>query len=186
LVRTGALGVAAASVLTVLSLNAAVVEVRRIPSDSMSPTLQAGERVVVRKIGIDRDDLPLGALVVFDAADLWVPGDDPAGTVFVKRVVGLGGDRISCCDAAGRLLRNGAELPEFRGVTEPSDQERFDIVVMPHHYWLVGDNRGESADSRAHLGDPGGGNVPASRIMGTVTAVVWPPGSLRTVGGSDD
>ena len=62
----------------------------------------------------------------------------------------------------------------------------FDVVVMPNHYWLVGDNRAESADSRAHLGDPGGGNVPASRIMGTVTAVVWPPDSMRRVAGPDD
>ena len=172
--------------LTVLVLNATVAEVRRIPSDSMAPTLAVGERVLVRKSGVDRQNLPIGTLVVFDAADLWVPGDDPAGTVFVKRVVGRGGDRITCCDAAGRILRNGEPLPEFPGVTEPSDQLRFDIEVMPHHYWMVGDNRGGSADSRAHLGDPGGGNVPASRIMGTVTAVVWPPGSVRTVGGSDD
>ncbi len=182
----GALGVAVASVLAVLALNATVAEVRRIPSDSMASTLHAGERVIVRKGGVDREHLPVGAIAVFDAADLWVPDGDPQGTVFVKRIVGVGGDRITCCDGDGRLLRNGAALPEFPGVGEPSDQTRFDVVVMPNHYWLVGDNRAESADSRAHLGDPGGGNVPASRIMGTVTAVVWPPDSMRRVAGPDD
>jgi signal peptidase I len=172
--------------LTVALLNATVVEVRAVSTDSMAPTIAPGERLLVRKAGVDRAHLPVGQVVVFDAAGLWTTSDDPAGTVFVKRVVGVGGDRVSCCDDAGRILRNGQPLPGFTGVTEPSDQVRFDIVVMPGHYWLVGDNRARSADSRAHLGDPGGGNVPASRIMGTVTAVVWPPGSLRELAGADD
>ena len=172
--------------VSVLLANATVAQVRRIPTDSMSPTLAAGERILIRKLGVDRSALPVGTLAVFDAADLWASRGDPQGTVFVKRVVGVGGDEISCCDAAGRILRNGEPLPEFPGVSEPSDQTRFDVVVMPGHYWMLGDDRGASSDSRAHLGDPGGGNVPASRIMGTVIAVVWPPGSMRTVAQPDE
>ena len=172
--------------LSVLVLDATVAEVRTVSSSSMAPTLVPGERLLVRKAGVDREHLPVGQVVVVDAADLWTTRDDPAGTVFVKRIVGVGGDRITCCDDAGRILRNGAPVPEFPGVTEPSDQVEFDIEVPPNHYWLVGDNRAHSADSRAHLGDPGGGNVPASRIMGTVTAVVWPVGSLRELAASHD
>lgn len=170
----------------VLLVDVLVVDVRRIPSDSMAATLSPGERVLVRTAGVDREHIPIGTIVVFDAAGLWVPKDDPEGTVFVKRVVGVGGDRMRCCDAAGRLMRNGEPLPAFDGVIEPSDQTHFDTLVLSGHYWLAGDNRARSADSRAHLGDPGGGNVPSSRIMGTVTAVVWPPSSLRTIAGADD
>ncbi len=152
----------------------------------MVPALHPGEKVLVEKAGVDRWTLEPGDVVVFDAADLWVAPDDPAGTVFVKRVVGVGGDRIACCDAAGRILRNGDPLDEPYLSGQRSDQVEFDIEVKPDHYWVMGDNRAESADSRAHLGGPGGGNVPASRIIGTVEAVVWPPSSLRGVEGSDE
>ena len=110
----------------------------------------------------------------------------PQGTVFVKRVIGVGGDRITCCTQDGQLTRNGQPLTEPYLAGARSDQQAFDVIVAPDHYWLLGDNRAVSADSRAHLGDPGGGNVPASRIIGTVEAVVWPPGSMRRVEGSDE
>ena len=180
-IRLGALGVAAATVMAILVVDAAVVELRAVDSDSMSPTLLPSERVVVVKAGVDRSSLPIGAIVVFDAADLWAEPDDPSGTVFVKRIVGAGGDRITCCDADGRILRNGSALSEEYLDPRGSEQQRFDVRVQPGHYWLLGDNRAGSADSRAHLGDPGGGNVPASRIIGTVEAVAWPPGSIRRV-----
>lgn len=172
--------------LATLTVNATVAEVRTVESDSMLPTLAPGERLVVAKAGTDVWDLPVGAVVVFDAADLWVPAGDPAGTVFVKRILGVGGDRVSCCDPQGRILRNGSPVEEPHQLAAGAPGEPFDVQVQPGHYWLMGDNRGESADSRAHLGDPGGGNVPASRIIGTVEAVAWPPGSLRRVEGSDD
>jgi signal peptidase I len=165
-------------------VDVAVAEVREVGSGSMRPTLAPGERIVVDKVGIDRWHLPVGTIVVFDGRDLWASPDDPAGTVFVKRIVGVGGDRITCCDVQGRLLRNGAPLDEPYLAGSPTDQQRFDIAVPTGHYWLLGDDRQDSADSRSHLGDPGGGNVPASRIIGTVAAVVWPPGATRRVEGS--
>ena len=168
-------------VVALLVVDATVVELREVDSDSMSPTLLPSERVVVVKAGVDRSSLPIGTIVVFDAADLWAAPDDPSGTVFVKRVVGAGGDRITCCDTDGRILRNGSAVSEDYLAPGGSDQQRFDVRVQPGHYWLLGDNRDGSADSRAHLGDPGGGNVPASRIIGTVEAVAWPPGSIRRV-----
>ncbi|HEX6888296.1 MAG TPA: signal peptidase I [Candidatus Nanopelagicales bacterium] len=173
-----------AAVTALAVVDTAVVEVREVGSGSMRPTLAPGERILVDKAGIDRWQLPLGTIVVFDGRDLWASPDDPAGTVFVKRVVGVGGDRITCCDAQGRLLRNGTALAEPYLAGRPTDQERFDVEVQQGHYWLLGDDRAESADSRSHLGDPGGGNVPASRIIGTVAAVVWPPAATRRVEGS--
>jgi signal peptidase I len=185
LIRAGVLAVAAGA-LGVLGVHVLVAEVRGVGSDSMIPTLVPGERILVAKAGVPRWDLPPGTLVVFDAADLWARPDDPQGTVFVKRVVGVGGDRITCCTVDGQLSRNGQPLPEpYLGGTA-TDQQAFDVIVAPDHYWVLGDNRVSSADSRAHLGDPGGGNVPASRIIGTVEAVVWPPGSMRRVEGSDE
>jgi signal peptidase I len=170
----------------VLATNVLVAEVRTVGSGSMAPTLAAGERILVAKAGVDRWDLHVGDVVLFDATDLWARPDDPAGTVFVKRVVGVGGDRIACCDAQGRLLRNGSPVVEPYLAQPGSDQQVFEVDVQPGHYWLMGDNRADSADARAHLGDPGGGNVPASRIIGTVEAVVWPLESMRRVEGSDD
>ena len=186
MIRMGALGVASALAVAVLVIDATVVETRTVESDSMMPTLAPGDRLAVAKSGFDRWSLPTGEVVVFDGADLWAQRADPAGTVFVKRIVGLPGDRVRCCDDRGRLVRNGMPLDEPYLQKASTDQVAFDITVQPGHYWLMGDNRAVSADSRAHLGDPGGGNVPASRIIGTVEAVVWPPGSMRRVEGSDD
>jgi signal peptidase I len=173
-------------VLGVLLVDSVVAEVRTVGSDSMRPTLAAHERIVVAKAGVDTWSLGVGQVVVFDARDLWADPADPQGTVFVKRIVGVGGDRVACCDGAGRLLRNGTAVAEPYLEDPGRDEEQFDVLVQPGHYWLMGDNRADSSDSRAHLGDPGGGNVPASRIIGTVEAVVWPPGSTRRVEGPDD
>jgi len=184
MIRAGAL-VAVAGVAAVLLANATVAEVRAVQSDSMEPTLAPDERVLVAKAGGDPGDLGPGAVVVLDARDLWTSADDPDGSIFVKRVVGVGGDRITCCTDEGALLRNGAVLDEPYLSGARSDQQAFDVIVPADHYWLMGDNRAGSADSRSHLGDPGGGNVPASRIIGRVEAVIWPPGSVRRLEGSD-
>lgn len=182
--RAGVLAVVTGA-FAVLLVHLMVAEVRAVDSDSMTPALAPGERILVAKLAVPRWDLERADLVVFDGSDLWAAPDDPAGAVFVKRVVGIGGDRISCCSPDGTLLVNGQPLDEPYLGGARSDQQAFDVIVEPDHYWLLGDNRAVSADSRAHLGDPGGGNVPASRIIGTVEAVVWPPGSIRRVEGSD-
>jgi signal peptidase I len=140
-----------------------------------------------------------GDVVVFDGRGTFAP--EPAGTVasgplgrvasavggflgvapserdFVKRVVGVGGDRVVCCDASGRLTVNGAALaePYLKGGDSASDVG-FDIVVPPGRLWLMGDHRSDSADSRAHLGDPGGGTVPTGRVVGKVVLTFWPVG----------
>lgn len=182
--RPGALVVGAAVGLAVLLLgvDAFVAESRTVSSSSMAPTLSAGERIVVRKAGVDRWDVPRGTVVVVDAADLWAARGAPGGTVFVKRVIGIGGDHVRCCTPSGQLVRNGTPLVEPY-VVGGTDQVPFDVVVPEGHYWLMGDNRQESADARDHLGDPGGGSVPASRMIGSVVAVAWPPSQLRRMRG---
>ena len=172
--------------MVVLVANMALAEVRTVGSGSMLPTLAPRERILVAKAGVDTGALPRASVVVFDAADLWVPAGDGGGTVFVKRVVGVAGDRVSCCTSDGRLVRNGAPVEEPYLADPRTDQQAFDVVVPAGHYWLLGDDRADSADARSHLGDPGGGNVPASRIIGRVAAVVWPPAALRRVEGPHD
>jgi len=107
----------------------------------------------------------------------------PDSTDFVKRVIGLAGDHVVCCDAEGRITVNDVPLDEdsyiFPGDV-PSDMN-FDVIVPEGKLWMMGDHRSNSADSRYHLGDPGGGMVPQSRVVGRVMNVLWPLGRLQTI-----
>lgn len=157
-----------------------VVQVYAIPSGSMEPLLGSGDRVVVTRLD---DDVRRGDVVVFDGAGLFASGAPAGEQDFVKRVVGVGGDRVVCCDRDGRLSVDGKPLEEpylFAG-DDPSETA-FDVEVPIGRLWLMGDHRSGSADSRAHLGSPGGGMVPQERVVGRVVAVVWPPDRARTVG----
>ena len=96
-------------------------------------------------------------------------------TTYVKRVIGLPGDRVVCCDAAGRLTVNGQQVAEpylYPGDT-PSDS-KFSIEVPAGRLWLMGDHRSKSADSRSLLGAPGGGMVPLERVIGRPVQIIWP------------
>lgn len=170
-----------------------------IPSGSMQHTLEIGDRVLVNKVVYHLRPIQRGDVVVFDGVDSFTPEvtivepTDPVGKVvdwfgrtfgfappsehdFVKRVVGVAGDHVVCCDAGGRITVNGVPLDEgaylYPG-NAPSD-DRFDIVVPAGKLWVMGDHRAASSDSRAHLGDPGGGFVPTDRVIGRAFAVIWP------------
>lgn len=147
-----------------------VARVYAVSSGSMVPTLDAGERVLVSLLG--RDDVRRGDLVVAEVSSTWGAHDPGAGTV-LKRVVGLPGERVACCDDSGRLTVDGRPLDEpylADGAGDP-----FDVVVPDGRLWLLGDDRVSSRDSRHHLGSPGGGSVATSAVVGRVIAVVWPP-----------
>ena len=106
----------------------------------------------------------------------------PDGSDFVKRVVGVAGDHVQCCNAAGSLLINGVPVQE--SYLYPGDVPstvNFDAVVPEGKLWVMGDHRSNSADSRGHLGDPGGGMVSTSKVVGRVMAVVWPPSRWGSV-----
>lgn len=191
----------AVTFVVVLAITRFIIQPFSIPSGSMEPGLQIGDRVLVAKVGTG--PVERGQVVVFDGSGLFVPAPEPRppleallhatasavglapddGTTFVKRVVGIGGDRVSCCDADGRLLVNGEPVDE-QGYLFPGDapsEDAFDVLVPQGMLWVMGDHRSASADSRAHLGSPGGGMVPESRVIGRSVAIAWPPARLGGV-----
>ena len=158
-----------------------VVEPFQVPSASMENTLRIGDRVLVDKLAYRFGGTPRrGDVIVFDGKDSFsVSG----GTDYVKRVIGVGGDRVTCCDKQGRLMVNGHPLTE--GYLHPGDvpsRVTFDIVVPEGRLWVMGDHRDDSADSRDHLGDPGGGTVPVGKVIGRAEWIAWPPGHWTRLG----
>ena len=163
-----------------IGIKALLMQAFYIPSGSMNDTLVLNDRILVQKVSYWGDGEPQrGDIVVFadpggwleapvDAAGrnpvvraLEVFGLYPSGGHLVKRVIGVGGDRVKCCDDDGRITVNGVPLNEQAYLAEG-------------YLWVQGDNRANSADSRVHLGDPGGGQVPVAEVVGKVFAVVWP------------
>lgn len=172
-----------------------------VPSGSMIPTLEIGDRVVVSKLS---DDITRGDIVVFDGTDTFAQGvpERFTGTFgkaasavasvfgvhlnerdYVKRVIGMPGDRVVCCDAQGKITINGTVINESYLVEgmQPSMQP-FDVRVPAGRLFMMGDNRSNSADSRAHLGDPGGGMVPVAEVIGRPVFRYWPLGRMGTTG----
>jgi signal peptidase I len=185
-----------ALVLAIL-LKAFIVQAFYIPSASMNDTLVRNDRILVQKVSYWGGGGPhRGDVVVFSDPGGWLDAQEsrppgnlvargletvglyPTGGHLVKRVIGVGGDEVRCCDSQGRMTVNGVPLNE-RSYLEPGERPSlipFDVTVQPGYVWVQGDNRSDSADSRVHLGDPGGGQVPVDDLVGKVFAVVWPLG----------
>ncbi len=174
-----------------------------IPSGSMENTLEINDRVLVNKIVYDTRSIHRGDIVVFNGDGSWDPGAPlPAnsnfvqkfssgfasmfgfghpGDILIKRVIGLPGDTVACCDAQGRVTVNGIPLNE-QSYLYPGDapsEERFNIVVPPGRLWVMGDHRSISDDSRDHEGDPGGGTIPENAVIGRAFVIIWPPSRWR-------
>lgn len=169
-----------------------------IPSGSMMDTLQINDRIIVNVMAPELMPLEHGDVVVFRDPGGWlgaVPTRDKTswqefsdfvlGTFgitapdsaehLVKRVIGLPGDTIECCDAQGRLLVNGVPIDEVyvRPGSIPSEIE-FKVTVPEGSYWVMGDNRQNSTDSRYHQDLPSGGFVNQEFVVGRAILVSWP------------
>ncbi len=156
--------------LAVFGVRHFVVQTYHVPSDSMAPTLKAGEYILVDRT--TRGTAERGTVVVFDGEGYF----GGSSRYWVKRVIGVGGDRVRCCTDDGRLEVNGHALdePYLPASLARASAIDFDVAVPEGRMFLLGDNRDNSSDSRNHLGDPGGGMVPLKRTQGRVTRVVWP------------
>jgi len=175
-----------------------LVQAFYVPSASMKDTLQENDRIIVSKIstrltGIDRSNV-----IVFHDPGGWLgegfpnPYDTPVGRVLqaigivpsnsgndlVKRVIGVANDRVECCDLEGRITVNGvANDASFTKDGVTSDQVTFSVLVPEGNVFVLGDNRGNSEDSRFHL-DKNNGMVPVEEIIGRVSMRIWPIGRI--------
>jgi signal peptidase I len=189
--------------LAVALTRALLVQSFVVPTGSMTPTVDPGDRVLVSRLAYTTGPIRRGDVIVFDGSGVFDRQSQPARTAlaglgrsvaalfslpvgstdYVKRVVGLPGERVVCCDSAGRITVDGTPLAE--SYVKPGDAAstvRFDIVVPSDRLWVMGDHRSDSADSRAHLGDPGGGTVPVDRVVGRVVSIYWPLSHAGGVG----
>ena len=178
-----------------------------IPSGSMQPTLEVDDRVLVSRLAYRFGDVQRGDVVVFDGRGSFAPvepvnkpglparvaqaigttlGISPSERDYVKRVIGLPGDRVVCCES-GQLTVNGVPLGEpYVMPGDAASNQPFDVLVPTGRLWVMGDHRSSSADSRAHLGDPGGGTVPLDRVVGEVVLRFWPVRDLGPLAPSAD
>jgi signal peptidase I len=170
-----------------------LVQAFLIPSQSMEDTLLVGDRVLVSKLTTRFGEIQRGDVVVFADPDGWLaPFPDEISPTFgsrvrdalqfvgvlpddseghlIKRVIGVGGDTVECCDDDGRVTVNGVAIDEssyLRPGDEPS-AATFEVVVPENHLFVMGDHRSNSGDSRVN------GFVPEDRVTGRAFAVVWP------------
>ncbi|MFI6349846.1 signal peptidase I [Streptomyces sp. NPDC050560] len=145
---------------------AVVYQPYTVPTTSMSPTINAGDRVLAQRI--DGGDARRGDVVVFEDSD-W--GNLP----MVKRVVAVGGDHVACC-ADGHLTVNGKKIDEpYLEKGKPASSSGIPSTAVPRgRLFLLGDERNSSLDSSVHLQDAGNGAVPRGDVTARVDAVAWP------------
>lgn len=150
-----------------------------VPTDSMSPTIGAGDRVLAQRV--DGSEIKRGDVVVFQTKS-W--GDMP----LVKRVVGIGGDRVACC-TDGKLTVNGKKIeePYLQGGQSASITGIKSTTVPAGRLFFLGDERSGSLDSTVHLDDIQHGSVARDAVKGRVDAVAWPmDGMLPTPTGFEE
>lgn len=171
-----------------------------IPSSSMEDTLQINDRILVNELVPDLMPVERGDIVVFRDPGGWLnsipqpernwleTAVDWVGSLvgltasdsndhLIKRVIGVGGDTVSCCEASGALTVNGVPLDEpYIKTTAGQDAapSEFTVTVPEGSLWVMGDNRYNSRDSLWHIDDPNGGFVPLSDVVGKAFVISWP------------
>jgi signal peptidase I len=170
------------------------MDVYYIPSASMEPLFVTGDRILVSRTDFQSGPVRRGDVVVFDGRGTFAPlnsGNGPvqdaaaaaghwlgitgSDTTYIKRVIGLPGDHVVCCDDRQRLTVNGQALEEpYLYGGDVASKQKFSVIVPAGRLWLLGDHRSMSADSRSLLGAPGGGMVPLDRVIGRPVQIIWP------------
>ncbi len=188
-----------------LLIKAFLLQAFYIPSASMEPTLHGcpgctGDRVLVNKLVYDIRSIHRGEIVVFEGPPDWpaetsvAPPGNPVsgffrdiggalgigpgnGTDFIKRVVGVGGDHVVCCNTQGDITVNGVPLHErsYLYPGNPPSQLKFSVTVPKNTVFVMGDHRSDSSDSRYHLSDSRHGAIPVSDVVGKAFVRAWPP-----------
>ncbi|MFD1212788.1 signal peptidase I [Arthrobacter sp. GCM10027362] len=174
-----------------------------IPSTSMEDTLEVDDRIFVNLLVPEPFALSRGDVVVFRDDLGWLPPNgthsqqnwfqqaltfvgllpDSSQQHLVKRVIGVAGDHVVCCDADGRISVNGKPLTEPY-LAPGSDNERipFDVTVPEGKLWVMGDNRNHSADSREHRKESSHGFVDVRSVEGKAAVIAWPLERMGFVG----
>lgn len=170
------------------------LDVYYIPSASMEPLFGTGDRILVSRTDFRNEPVRRGDVVVFDGRGTFAPlnsGNGPlqdaaaaaghwlgitgSDTTYIKRIIGLPGDHVVCCDGQQRLTVNGQALKEpYLYGGDAASKQKFNVIVPSGRLWLLGDHRSMSADSRSLLGAPGGGMVPLDRVIGRPVQIIWP------------
>ncbi|MDY0909504.1 signal peptidase I [Microbacterium sp. CFBP9034] len=173
-----------------------------IPSGSMEDTLHINDRILVDEITPRFGSYDRGDIVVFQDPGGWLPpSSEPARPPvieavdwvlslvglsapdsddhLVKRIIGLPGDHVVCCNPLGQVTINGVPVDETDYIKLPSGEsaasgDPFDIVVPEESLWVLGDNRYRSKDSRYNQDQPGKGFVPLENVVGRAFLVTWP------------
>jgi signal peptidase I len=196
-----------------------VVQAFFIPSGSMQNTLEIGDKVLVNKLVYRFRSIQPGDIIVFDGSGSWTTappaptssdvvvrlyddtllklfrsigglfGTAPGQTDFIKRVIGVPGDHVACCNAQGLVTINGVPLHEksflypgnTAGEAPLGESGHFNLTVPKGRLWVLGDHRAISDDSRGHVDDPGNGTIPENMVIGRAFLIVWPPSRWRVL-----
>jgi signal peptidase I len=184
-----------------LLIKSFVVQAFFIPSSSMENTLEIGDKVLVNKLVYDFRSIHRGDIIVFNGDASWDPvpaqpapllsrfwasvsglfGTAPGVHDYIKRVIGVPGDHVACCNRQGQVTVNGVPLTE-KSYLYPGDapsEQRFSITVPAARLWVMGDHRSVSWDSRGHMSDPGDGTIPENHVVGRAFVIVAPVSRWR-------
>lgn len=192
------LGILGVALVLSLLIKTLLIRSFYIPSGSMMNTLQVNDRIIVNELVPNVVPLQRGDVVVFKDPGGWLGAIDTTPVSFpqqvadwflsafgvtapdsdqhlVKRVIGVAGDHIVCCTANKKLSINGKEItePYIADGQEPSTL-KFDVTVPQDSFWVMGDNRGNSEDSRFHGDLPSKGFVNKQFVVGRAFLISWP------------